>query len=51
MKIMYPRLYAWDQKQRDKLKRGQITKEEYLREREANYADLSDSEDEQKDLR
>ena len=47
---MYPKLYKWDQKQQYKLKMGLITKEEYLKEREDNYYDLTDSEDEKKEM-
>ena len=47
---MYPKLYKWDQKQQNKLKTGLITLEEYLKEREDNHYDLTDSEDEKKEM-
>lgn len=43
---MFPRLYRWDQQQLQRLRRGEITKEEYIRERNENFADVLDDEDE-----
>lgn len=37
---MFPKLAKWDQQQRKLLKQGQITKEEYLKKREENFAEV-----------
>lgn len=46
IQTMFPKLYRWDQQQIMRLKRGEISKEEYVRERNANFADVLDDEDE-----
>ena len=40
----FPRLFKWDQDMRWKVKIGTISKEEYLKERDANFADVLDDE-------
>ena len=50
LQTQYPRLYRWDKTQQQKVKMGLITKEEYLRQREENFAQISDSDEEKKEL-
>lgn len=46
-KSMYPKLAKWDAEQRKLMHRGEITKEEYLKSREANFAYVLDEEDDE----
>lgn len=46
IQTQFPKLYRWDQQQLQRLKKGEITQEEYVKERDANFADVLDDEDE-----
>jgi len=48
IKTFFPKLYKWDQEQRVALRQGKITKEEYIRKREENFADAMESEEEER---
>ena len=51
VQTMYPRLYRWDKMQQQKVKMGLISKEEYLKSREENFAQISDSEEEKEEIK
>lgn len=42
IQTQYPRLYNWDKMQQQKVKMGLLSKEEYLKVREENFAEALD---------
>ena len=44
IQTQYPRLYNWDKMQQQKVKMGMLSKEEYLKVREENFAEALDQE-------